>query len=63
MVYLAHNGVDHGSAAEAAAHASSDIILSVALVTLVVFVLMGVSLYANKRFNAEPIRTNKKNRR
>jgi hypothetical protein len=40
LIHFAHNGVDHASEAEAAAHGSNDVILWVALALLLVAVVL-----------------------
>lgn len=54
MKYLAHNGVDHGSTAEAVVHSSTDIILKVALVTAAVLIFTAAALWAVKNLAKEP---------
>lgn len=46
---FAHNGVDHASAAEAATHSSSQTVLIVVLVSLVVITFMTAVVYLLKR--------------
>ncbi len=49
--FFAHNGVNHGTATEAAAHSAADWILYTLLITLLVVGFMTACLYLLRRFD------------
>lgn len=55
---FAHNGVDHGTAAEATTHTAGDVAWKVILVSVIVVAFMTVAVWAIKRLGTQAI-TNK----
>lgn len=51
MEIFAHNGIDHSSASEAAAHSLVSVLLTVLLVTAVVAALITLAVYILNRFS------------
>lgn len=52
--YFAHEGIDHQSTTEAAAHNASDVIPTVLIITAVVVVFLGLIILAVKRLGVQP---------
>lgn len=58
MNIIAHSGIDHSSTAEAAAHSSPNVIMTVILVTTAVFIVMAAATLAVRRLGraTEPVK-------
>lgn len=55
MKYFAHNGIDHHSAAEAAAHSASDVWPAVIMVTAAVAFFIVLAVWLTRKLGGETV--------